>query len=269
MQLFVRKTGAGQPLVIMHGLYGYSDNWLHIAKALSNHFAVYSVDLRNHGHSPHHDVHTYAAMAQDIMELLEAEHLQQPVLLGHSMGGKVAMCLASRYPETFRSIIVADIAPASYTTVSGTAPHTLLHRRMMEAMMSLPLRQLQRREDADRLLADAVPERRTRLFLLKNLYLDQDGGFSWRLNLPVLARALPHILDGTDDFGPLPNAALRCPMLFLKGDQSDYISAATAPLIHRDFPQAVLRTVEGAGHWLHFEQPGRFVEAVLTFLLHE
>lgn len=269
MQLFVRKSGSGHPLIIMHGLYGCSDNWLHVARALSEDFTVYCVDLRNHGRSPHDNVHTYKTMAEDILELMQTEQLDAPVLLGHSMGGKVTMCLLSHHPELFRAAVIADIAPVSYTSLTDYSEHTLAHLNMMNAMMSVPLDQLHSREEADRMLAEAVPEKRTRLFLLKSLYLDAEGRFSWRLNLPVLARHLPHILGGTEDFGPLPNPSLTCPVLFLKGGNSDYINPDNMPLLHRAFPDARLQVIQDAGHWLHFEQPERFVEATRNFLLHK
>ena len=253
-------------MIILHGLYGCSDNWLHIVHALSSAYTVYAVDLRNHGHSPHFQEHTYNSMALDVMELIHSEHLERPILLGHSMGGKVVMNLLAHRYGTFRAAMVADIAPIAYAPVAGNSPHMQVHMDMMRAMMSVPLDTIRRREEADVYLADAVPEKRTRLFLLKNLYLASSGHFSWRLNLPVLAQALPHILNGVDNLTPLSDPADRIPMLFLKGEQSAYIGREGEEAIRRLFPQAELATVLRAGHWLHFEQPEAFLDQVMRFL---
>ena len=252
MILFNRIYGEGPPLVILHGLFGQSDNWTTLARAWSNHFQVVTVDQRNHGQSPHDQAFSYELMAEDLAETLDAMNLESVNLLGHSMGGKTAMFFAQQHPHRISKLIVADIAPRFY------APH---HGEIIEALKALPLESLKDRNSADAELAKGIPDFGTRQFLLKNLYRNDTGGFSWRFNLEAISTQISEIGKA------LPNAAVHLPALFVRGSKSKYITDEDQSEIARQFGNATFATIPNAGHWLHAEQPEAFSEAVLDFLL--
>jgi len=238
-------SGAGPPLVILHGLFGSARNWQGYAKALSSRHRVIAVDLRNHGRSPHDPRHDYAVMAADVGALLDQLNLQEVVLLGHSMGGKAAMTLALTTPARLARLIVVDIAPCAYADQ---------HTAVIDAMLALPLADLQRRHQAETLLAAAVPERDIRLFLLQNLQM-QPTGARWRLNLPALRAAMPALI------GALPVAAearFEGPVHFIRGALSDRVRDEDLAASRHCFPQLQAHTVAAAGHWPHAEAPAAF-----------
>lgn len=251
--LQTREAGDGPVLVLMHGLFGSSRNWVAIQKTLAEHFSVVSVDLRNHGASPWSDQMDYDVMAEDVGALIRQRGWDSVCLLGHSMGGKVAMTLALRQPELVNRLIVADIAPVVY------APH---YSDYIDAMLGIDLLQITRRSDADSMLAASIPEPGVRAFLLQNLVHEQ-GTWSWRINLTVLQQSLVAL-------GEFPVGAERpstdCPTLFIRGSASDYVLDDYLPIIRAFFPHTELHTIAGAGHWLHAEQPAEFVTQVRRFL---
>ncbi len=264
MKLFYRKTGSGRPMIIMHGLYGSSDNWMGVAKLLSDRFEVWLPDLRNHGRSPHDDNQNYELMRDDIRQMMDDTGLERAVLLGHSMGGKVAMCFAQHHPDRIEKIIVADIAPKSYKDLyREESPN---HRDILYSMKNAGLSIAKTRRDIDNILEDTIKSRRVRSFLMKNLDRRDDGSYRWTLNLDVLIRELDNIMDGvnTNCFDPaFPLTGF--PALFIRGEKSPYINDEDIETIERIFPGAQLVTIEGAGHWLHAEKPGEFADAVRTF----
>jgi len=249
--LKMHSFGEGDvPLLIVHGLFGSARNWTGIAKALADTRHVVTVDLRNHGESFRDLDQSYAAMAGDLADVIDA--LGGPVdLLGHSMGGKAAMTLALDTPDSLRKLIVADIAPTSYTHSQAGLVH---------AMQSLDLTQVSRRSQADRALQDVIPHTPTRLFLLQSLVFE-NGVPEWRLNLDVLADQMPEIMSFPKHAG-----AYGAACLFLIGANSDYVTPAHHNEIKRLFPAAQFQAIAGAGHWLHAEQPQPFVAAVTDFL---
>lgn len=240
----------GTPLVIAHGLFGSARNWGAVAKRLGARRRVVAVDLRNHGDSPRDPDNSYEAMARDLAEVVDGLGGRAD-LLGHSMGGKAMMALALTRPDLVSRLIVADIAPVAYS-------HTQLGH--VEAMRRIDLSACKRRSDADRLLADEVPEPELRAFFLQSLAFGADGA-AWKLNLPVLAEQMPVIMG-------FPQLGLRFdgPTLFLAGGASDYLDAANWAKAQEMFPKAVRAILPGVGHWLHAEAPGPFVEAVEAFL---
>ena len=252
MILFNRIYGEGTPLVILHGLFGQCDNWTTLARAWSNHFRVVTVDQRNHGQSPHDEAFSYELMAEDLAETLDALNLESVNLLGHSMGGKTAMFFAQQHPHRISKLIVADIAPRFY------APH---HGAIIEALKALPLESLKDRNSADGELAKGIPDFGTRQFLLKNLYRNDTGGFSWRFNLEAISTQISEVGKA------LPNKAVHLPALFVRGSKSKYITDEDQTEIARQFSNATFATIPNAGHWLHAEQPEAFSKAVLDFLL--
>lgn len=253
LELFSREAGEGPPLLLMHGLFGSSRNWVAVQKQLARHYRVISLDLRNHGSSPWAEAMGYDEMALDVSGFIESLGIGPVALLGHSMGGKVAMTVALRYPSLVSRLIVADIAPVVYQ------PHFTTY---IEAMQALDLEQVERRVDADNALAASIDAPGVRAFLLQNL-VQSDGRWSWRINLPVLARALPAL----GEF-PVGEQALQWhgKTRFIRGAQSDYILDEHINTIKETFPGADLVTIDQAGHWLHAEQPARFVASVLEFL---
>jgi pimeloyl-ACP methyl ester carboxylesterase len=251
--LFHQRYGEGFPLVILHGLFGASGNWHTLCRnVFSRRFAVYAVDLRNHGRSPHDDAMSYPLMAGDLLEFLDAQGLPRAHVLGHSLGGKVAMTFALTHPERMGRLVVADIAPRAY------GPN---HTAIFNALGRLDLATLRSRTEAEAALAPDIPSAPVRQFLLKNLESDPAGGFSWKMNLDALVRhydtlnaALP--VDGifTGD------------VLFIRGGTSSYVATTDEPEIRRLFPAADIHTLPGVGHWVHAEAPEAFAAAVMDFL---
>ena len=247
-----KKLGEGTPIIILHGLFGSLDNWLSIGKVLAENHSVYLPDLRNHGDSFHSDEFTYAAMAEDLREFIEQEDIQRPVVIGHSMGGKVAMKFAINYPDMFEKLIVADISPRAYR------PH---HGDILEGLKSIDLAQIGSRKEADEALSKHIPEIGVRQFLLKNLTRGKDKQFKWRLNLPVIDAQIENVGEGLED-----RLATTKPTLFIRGGASNYIRDKDNIVIVAFFPNSEVKTIEGAGHWLHAEKPEVFIEMVQDFI---
>ena len=251
MKLFFRELGNGKPLIILHGLFGSSDNWLTIAKQLADDYKVYSVDQRNHGNSPHSDQFDYPTMADDLYDFITENNIDNPIIIGHSMGGKVAMQFAVSHPNMWDKLVVVDIAPKSYP---------VHHDKILEGLNSLNLSELNSRGDADKQLAQYVPEIGVRQFLLKNLSRDSDG-FNWKINLPILTKNIEIIGAGLN--GKLDSER---EVLFINGANSGYIKENDFDLIREHFPEAEIRTIQNAGHWVHAEKPDEFMDIVTKFL---
>jgi esterase len=253
MQLFHKKLGEqGQAIVILHGLFGSSDNWLTIGKALSEQYQVYLLDLPNHGRSPHSDQFNYKAMVEAVEQFIQEEKIENPVIIGHSMGGKVAMNFALQHPELFDKLIVVDIAPRYYP---------VHHDQILEGLMAVDIDHITSRQEADEQLARYEPHPTVRMFLLKNLYRDENQKFDWRLNLPVIDAQIDNVGEAVSDKKSIQN-----PVLFINGVKSDYILPEDEPLIHKLFPDAAIKAIQGAGHWCHAEKPEEFLALVKSFL---
>ncbi|PID41638.1 MAG: alpha/beta hydrolase [Proteobacteria bacterium] len=240
------------PVVVLHGLFGSWENLGVVARALARDYPVHALDLRNHGRSPHTEVMNYQVMAEDVLAYANRHGLTRFHLLGHSMGGKVAMQIALLEPRVVESLIVADIAPVAY------APD---HELILKGLMSLPLDSLASRSDADRYLEGYVPELPVRQFLLKNLVKTGAGRFAWRMNLEAINLHYLEIIGGLQSNRPFTG-----PTLFIKGGSSDYIQAHYETEVLRLFPSAGLRVIPKAGHWLHAEKPELFIQVCKRFL---
>ncbi|MTI41933.1 alpha/beta fold hydrolase [Fulvivirga lutimaris] len=251
MKLFFREMGEGQPLIILHGLFGSSDNWLTIGKALSEKYKVYLLDQRNHGQSPHSNEFNYSSMALDLEEFIQQQQIANPIIIGHSMGGKTVMQYAVNNPNSWMKMVVVDIAPKAYP---------VHHDSILEGLNSLDLTGLSSRGEADKYLAEYIPEVGVRQFLLKNLNRDS-GGFNWKINLPVITSNIEIIGEGLN--GNLKDSK---PVLFIRGRNSNYIKDSDFTLIEESFPNAQIETVENAGHWVHAEQSDNFMAVLITFL---
>lgn len=255
----VYGAGAGPKLVIMHGLLGAARNWMAIAKRLGADHEVHALDMRNHGRSPWIDGMSYRALAADVARYIEEHDLGAPTVVGHSMGGKAAMALALDRPDLVDRLLVADIAPVEYDR-GGRASFL----DYIDAMQALDLAPIQRRSEADRMLAPDIKEAGVRGFLLQNLIpTPEEDGFRWRCNLQGLADGMPDILDFP---APLLEKAYEGPTLFLTGAQSNYVRKEHRPLIRQLFPAYIFASLKEAGHWLHADQPRPFMAAVRSFV---
>ncbi|GAB3000600.1 alpha/beta fold hydrolase [Cyclobacterium sediminis] len=251
MKLNFRKTGTGKPLVILHGLFGSADNWMSIAKGLEENYTLYLLDQRNHGDSPHSDTWNYEAMAADLKEFMEAEGLQKASFLGHSMGGKTVMKFALTYPEMVEKLVVADIAPR---------PYPVHHQTILEALNAIDIQNLKSRKEAEDKLAEYIPERGIRQFLLKNL-TRKERAFEWKINLPIITKKIENV--GEEITADKPFAG---PALFMGGANSDYIQSSDKEDIENLFPENHIIHIKNTGHWLHAEQPEAVIYTLKTFL---
>jgi esterase len=238
------------PLIILHGFFASSRNWRQIAQRLAARFHIYLPDLRNHGASPHHPVMDYPSMAADLLRFMDDRGLTAASLLGHSMGGKVAMWMALTSPTRVDKLVVADIAPVSY---KHSFDNTIL------ALRELPLAELTNRKQAEELLATRIPELSYRQFLLQNLVL-KDGKYCWRLNLDIFQQMAPNIAAFPDVSRLVPFTGKA---IFIAGSDSDFVKPEDLFLL---FPAAAFTTIADAGHWLHVQQPDAFIEQVEKFL---
>ena len=250
--LHQQSLGAGPPLIVLHGLFGSGTNWRGIARGLADCRHVFLLDLRNHGRSPHDDEMNYTVLAADVAAFMDDAGIDVADIIGHSMGGKTAMRLALESPERVSRLMVVDIAPAP----SGSD-----HLPLIDAMLAMPVACFARRAEADAALATTVAEASLRAFLLQNL---QSGPQSlrWRINLPAIRAAMPALVSfplGEDE--TYPGEAM-----FVRGTLSDYVREEHAAVIARHFPAARVHAVQDAGHWVHAEQPERFLETARRFL---
>ena len=251
MKLHYRKLGNGAPLFILHGLFGSSDNWQTLGKRFAEHFTVYFVDQRNHGHSPHSDEFNYPLMAADFLELIDDLGLEKVNAIGHSMGGKTVIEFAKNNPVRIHKMVVADISHKQYP---------MHHETILEGMNGLDLSTLKSRGAADKALASYIAEWGVRQFLLKNLYWVEKGQLSWRINLPVLTETIHEIIE------EIVFDQIDCETLFMRGGKSNYILASDFDMIHQKFPNSQIHSIEDSGHWIHAEAPEEFYNTVLNFL---
>lgn len=241
VDLHFRSLGSGRPIVILHGLFGSSDNWGTVARELSGEFHIVLVDQRDHGRSPHTDRVTYPLMAEDVHALVVRLGLKDITLVGHSMGGKTAMWFAHRWPELVKQLVSVDMGPREYP-LSNQAP-------IIEALTTSDLAGKTSRKEVEQHLARYVPEPGVQQFLLKSLYWETPEKLAWRFNVPVIARDINDILAAA------PAETIRVPSLFIRGGQSDYITRADIPALKEQFPNSRIETVDFAGHWVHAQAP--------------
>lgn len=252
MKLYSQKIGTGEPFIILHGLFGSSDNWLTIAKQLSENYSFHLIDARNHGKSPHTNEFGYDNMAMDVREYIQDHNLKNIVLMGHSMGGKTAMKIALEYPMRVQKLIIADIAPRKYS---------IIHNHIIEALLSIKTDNLESREQADIQLYQSIKSSTLRKFLLKNLYRDESNTYQWRINLEAICGNLESLgaqIKSSQNYDG--------DTLFVKGELSDYITAEDEADIHSLFPKAFIKSIPRATHWLHAENPEDFVTEIKRFL---
>nr|WP_210396967.1 alpha/beta fold hydrolase [Motiliproteus sediminis] len=251
MTLHYKELGQGDPLLILHGLFGTLENWGGQIKALSGQFRVFAIDLRNHGRSPWSEQMDYPSLSADLIAFMDQHGIERAAVLGHSMGGKAAMQLALDHPERVSRLLVVDIAPVRYPPG---------HNEVFDGLFGVDLAHLASRGDADQQLAAHIDDAGVRQFLLKNLYRDGDH-FAWRMNLKALHREYEQIAAAPESKGHYPG-----PTQFIKGGRSSYIQEAHRGAIGKLFPNASARVMEGVGHWPHAEKPELFTRLALRFL---
>ena len=254
MKLFFRKYGEGQPLIILHGLFGQSDNWNSLGKQFSEKgFEVYLVDQRNHGLSPWNDEWNYKVMSGDILELMHDNNLQKAILLGHSMGGKSAMHFAINHCEKISKLIVVDIAPKKYLTANDG---------VLDGLLAIDFEKVKSRKEVEKFLSNHISDNGTKLLLQKNLYWIEENKLAWRFNLEVISKNRNVVGDTFD----VENKNCDKPTLFLRGGKSKYILDSDFSEIKKLFPNSELKIIKDAGHWIHSDKPKEFFEEVMKFI---
>ena len=253
MKLFCKQySEIGEPLIILHGLFGNQGNWGQHAKIFANTFSVYGFDHRNHGRSEWDVGMTYEILAGDVRDTMRLHGINSAHFIGHSIGGKTAMQLALTYPHLVKKLVIVDIAPVKYE------PH---HNEIFEGLETLNLDLIDGRQDADEILSEYVPEKSIRDFLLANIMKDEQGNYYWRMNLEEIMKGYPDLITALPADKPFEGD-----VLFLKGEKSSYILKKHEKDILKRFPNAQIQQIDGAGHWLHSEQPELFQAMVYKFL---
>jgi esterase len=253
-QLNFQQIGEGKHIVLIHGLFGSLENLNMVAKNLSQHFCVTSIDVRNHGNSFHQENMDYQVLAQDVINLLDKLSIVHCHILGHSMGGKIAMKIALSFPERVNKLIVADIAPVKYPA------H---HLTIIEGLKAIDLTKVHKRKDADIQLAKYVPDANVRPFLLRNIALNEQREFQFKCNLDYIEQGYQQIMQSISD---QTNQQFHGDTLFIKGGNSDYILPEHQNAISQLFTKAKAKIIQGAGHWLHAEKTVAFNKIVEVFL---
>lgn len=248
-------SSEGEPLLVLHGLFGSQSNWGIHSRALAERFAVIGVDLRNHGDSPHAPELDYQSMAEDVKALIESRGLGSCTILGHSMGGKVAMQLALTYPQLVKRLIIVDIAPVAYQSMGAG------HHRVIEGMKTLDLAHVKTRADAEAHLKGHIEDEATLKFIMTSLARSPDGGLRWKLNVAAIEDQYDRLREK-----PVGETPFDKPVLFVKGSESGYIGAKHEAEILALFPQAAVKIVMEAGHWVHADKPQAFQKIVFDYL---
>ncbi len=255
MLLHSKILGKGEPLLILHGYFGMGDNWKSLANKFTEHFEVHLIDQRNHGRSFHSDDFNYELLVDDLKEYIDHYKLGKVNLLGHSMGGKTVMLFAVSYPDKVKKLVVVDIAPKYYP------PH---HQFILDALNAVDFDKISSRREVESILKNYINEEGIRQFLLKNVYWKEKGKLAYRFNLDSLTENNQEVGEALPPFTTFEGETL-----FLKGENSGYITDEDFPLIEAHFPNSKIVVIKNSGHWLHAENPTQFYEEVLNFLLDE
>ena len=253
MKLYSKVLGEGQPLLIIHGLFGMSDNWQSLAKQYADYFEVHLIDQRNHGHSPHADEFSYLHLSNDLHQYIIYNQLNDVIIIGHSLGGKTAMQFAVTYPEFLSKLIIVDISPRFYP---------IHHDKIIEGLKMLDFSILKSRSQADAVLSEYIEEGDVRQFLLKSMYWKEKGQLDFRFNLKSISQNIANVGEALDN-----EAHCSIPTLFIKGGNSNYINYDDEDLIFKHFTDAEIQSVDEVGHWLHAEKPQEFFEITVRFCL--
>lgn len=260
MKLFYRQYGYGPPLIILHGLYGSSDNWVTIAKRLSDYYTIYLPDQRNHGRSFHHPIHDYDSMRDDLYELADDLKIKKFFLAGHSMGGKTATVFALKWPEMLNGLLIADISPFANKEIDPNICEQ--HRTILKTIQSIDLASISSRKNAEIVLSEKIPSEAVRGFILKNLQRNSENIFSWRINISTLLNNLEKIMQGINQENYADHPIKGFPVIFLKGEYSCYLPSKDINDIKVIFPEAEFITIPNSGHWVHSDNPDEVVRCL-------
>ena len=253
LQLNFKKYGEGKPLIILHGFLGSLDNWHTLATEFGkNGFEIFTIDLRNHGRSPHTFLHSISLMADDLNDFMDQQNVSSATILGHSMGGKVAMQFALSYPQKVDKLIVVDIASRAYKRG---------HDDVFSAIKNIELDQIHSRKDAEEKMLPYLSDISTRQFILKNLERSEDGNYHWKFNFETLYREYENMLVEINSVHTFNGKTL-----FIKGANSNYIQEKDRSDIEKLFPNVIIKTIENATHWVHADNPKQFFDTVINFL---
>jgi esterase len=252
MRLNFKKFGKGKPLVVLHGLFGMSDNWLTISKKIARKHTVYLPDLRNHGDSPHTDEFNYDILSNDLEEFLEQHGIDNIRLIGHSMGGKAAMCFALKFPDRIEKLVLVDIAPRKYE-------HPFF-RNLLDFMLKIDLKSYGSRSEIENAFKEVIKNKNVRLFILKNINRTEDDRYEWKINVSSLSRNLDNIFAEIKS-----DKQYEGSVLVVRGGLSDYVEDKDIPQIKELFPNAKIVTIDNAGHWLHVEAEKAFCDQLKSF----
>ena len=253
MKLHAKQQGQGADIISLHGLFGSQENLGILNRGLAEQFRVHGLDLRNHGRSPHDETMNYRVMAEDVLEYMDDQQLECTNIVGHSMGGKIAMTLALLAPKRIKKLAVIDISPVTYPNRR--------HDSILDGLSSIPLTTVKSRSEADQLLAKYEPQKDIRQFLLKNLYRDERGAYDWRINLGAIITNYESILEGQHSANGFDGETL-----FIKGGESDYILPEHRQEVLSLFPAAAMKVIPNTGHWVHAQKPELVTRTLLRFL---
>jgi esterase len=256
MELNYKSYGTGEPLLVLHGLWGMLDNWVSFAKSISSEYEVFLIDLRNHGKSAHSPEHNYYVMARDIYEFLEEQNIFSVNILGHSMGGKVALQFAVFFPGYVRKLVVADIFPKKYD-----ADVSYEHFKILEAIEFINHHKFSNRTDAEIAVTQIIADQKIAMLLFKNLTYIEPELIGWKFNSNALPNNFALLSENIEISHPI-----KAPVLFLKGEKSNYITTEDIQNLPHFFPNGIIEIIPKAGHWLHTDQPTIFRERVIEFL---
>lgn len=252
MELHYRHLGQGKPLIILHGVFGSSDNLFTIGRKIAEEGKeVFILDARNHGQSPRSEDFNYEVMAADLNEFIESHNIKDPVILGHSMGGKTVLQYSQHYTN-FSKLIIVDITHQAYQQ------H---HDHIYAGLKAIDPAALTGRKEAEEIFSQYVPDFAERLFLLKNLYRTENNQFDWRINIPVLDKNSSEVITSIK-----MDKVVEQPLLLMRGSESDYVNDEAFEEMHKYYPNAQLKTVDGANHWIHATKPKKFLIEVLDFI---
>ncbi|MBN3036561.1 MAG: alpha/beta fold hydrolase [Bacteroidales bacterium] len=254
MKLNYHRFGSGPPLIILHGLFGISDNWVTLGRRLAEQFSVYIPDQRNHGRSPHSDTMNYFVLKEDLHEFITGHKLSNPVLIGHSMGGKVVMNYVLEHGNDVASMIVLDISPRRY-------PGRQIHMEIIDAIRSVNFDLVHSRQEVEQIIAGRLRSERIIRFILKNLYRINTKRLAWRLNIDAISDHLEEMFSGIQS-----PEIFEGPALFIRGGKSDYITDIDFTLIRKNFPATEFKTIQDASHWIHADAPEELCAMLSNFL---
>lgn len=260
MELFFREFGEGQNLIIMHGLYGASDNWVRIAKQLATNFKIYLPDLRNHGASPHSEEFSIKIMAEDLLNFMNSQNIEKTILIGHSLGGKIAMEFASLHPEKIKKLVIVDIAPRNYVKEEFVQKNN--HQEIINTLKNVDLSKYTNRKDALEDIVKIDPTKRLMFFMMKNIKKGKNGELFWKININAIANNLNTILNKFS----ADLTKISCPTLFIKGENSPYLSESDFDYISSKIKDVKFEIIQDATHWVHGEKPDEFIEVVEKFI---